>query len=56
LIECDGDEAFAQSYLLVTEAIESKETVLTGVYFDTFVKIDGTWKIHTRKLVVDLSN
>ncbi len=56
LIECDEDEAFAQSYLFVTEAIESKETVLTGVYFDTFVKIDGAWKIHTRKLVVDLSN
>jgi hypothetical protein len=56
LIECNEDEAFAQSYLLVTEAIQSKETVLTGVYFDTFVKEAGKWKIHTRKLVVDLSN
>ena len=30
-------------------------TVMTGVYFDTFVKMGDSWKIHTRKLVVDLS-
>jgi len=51
----DSGEAFSQSYLLVLETINSTNTVMTGVYFDTFVKMSDSWKIHTRKLVVDLS-
>ncbi len=55
LVDLHEGGAYAQSYLLVVDAIESTNTIMTGVYHDTFVKEDGVWKIHTRKLVVDLS-
>ncbi len=55
LVDLHEGGAYAQSYLLVVDAIESTKTIMTGVYHDTFVKEDGAWKIHTRKLVVDLS-
>ena len=54
-IELNGDIAYAQSYLLVVDAIESTDIKMTGVYHDTFVKENDQWKIHTRKLIVDLS-
>ena len=55
LVDLHEGGAYAQSYLLVVDAIESTKTIMTGVYHDTFVQEDGIWKIHTRKLVVDLS-
>jgi hypothetical protein len=55
LVDLHDGGAYAQSYLLVVDAIESTKTIMTGVYHDTFVQEDGVWKIHTRKLVVDLS-
>jgi hypothetical protein len=55
LVDLHDGGAYAQSYLLVVDAIESTKTIMTGVYHDTFVQEDGIWKIHTRKLVVDLS-
>ena len=55
LVDLHEGGAYAQSYLLVVDAIESTKTIMTGVYHDTFVQEDGVWKIHTRKLVVDLS-
>ena len=55
LVDLHPGGAYAQSYLLVLDAIESTKTIMTGVYHDTFVQEDGVWKIHTRKLVVDLS-
>ncbi len=55
LVDLHEGGAYAQSYLLVVDAIESTKTIMTGVYHDTFVKEAGVWKIHTRKLVVDLS-
>jgi hypothetical protein len=55
LIDLHENLAYAQSYLQVVDAVESTQTIMTGVYFDTFVKEKDVWKIHTRKLVVDLS-
>ena len=55
LIDYQQDIAYAQSYLQVVDAVESTQTIMTGVYFDTFVQENNLWKIHTRKLVVDLS-
>jgi hypothetical protein len=55
LVDLHDGGAYAQSYLLVVDAIESTKTIMTGVYHDTFVKENDVWKIHTRKLVVDLS-
>ena len=55
LVDLHEGGAYAQSYLLVVDAIESTKTIMTGVYHDTFVQEGGVWKIHTRKLVVDLS-
>jgi hypothetical protein len=55
-VELENETAYAQSYLLVVDALESTEIKMTGVYHDTFVKTENGWKIHTRKLVLDLNS
>ena len=55
-VELNDEVAYAQSYLLVVDAIESTDIKMTGVYHDTLVKTEKGWKIHTRKLVLDLNS
>lgn len=55
-VDLNDDVAYAQTYLMVVDALESTDIKMTGVYHDTFVKTDQGWKIHTRKLVLDLNS
>ena len=55
-VELNDEVAYSQSYLLVVDAIESTDIKMTGVYHDTLVKTEKGWKIHTRKLVLDLNS
>jgi len=52
LIRLDGDEASAQSLFTVTQAVASfpSQTIMTGRYYDRFVKESGIWRFRERKI------
>jgi ketosteroid isomerase-like protein len=57
LCEIDGDEAHAESYVLVTMLTpdNSTATVMCGRYIDRLERRDGTWRIALRRSTVELA-
>lgn len=55
--EIDGDEAHAESYVLVTllSPDSSTATVMCGRYVDRLERGDGAWKIAVRHATVELA-
>jgi hypothetical protein len=53
--QIDGDNAKASCYLLVIDATNTPQVIMTGVYMDELIKEEGIWKIKNRKLLVDPS-
>ena len=55
--EIDGDEAHAESYVLVTLlATDGKTaTMMCGRYIDRLERRDGAWKIAVRRSTVELA-
>lgn len=57
LCEVDGDEAHAESYVLVTllSPDGTTATVMCGRYLDRLHRRDGTWRIALRRATVELA-
>jgi hypothetical protein len=59
LIEVDGDEATAESYVLAVELVDDegrkRDMSVGGRYLDRFACRDGRWAIVYRQLVLDWS-
>ncbi len=57
LCEIDGDEAHAESYVLVTllSPDEASATVMCGRYVDRLERRDGEWRIALRRATVELA-
>ena len=57
LCEIDGDEAHAESYVLVTllSPDEATATVMCGRYVDRLERRDGEWRIAVRRATVELA-
>lgn len=57
LCEIDGDEAHAESYVLVTllSPDAATATVMCGRYVDRLERRDGTWRIAVRRATVELA-
>jgi len=55
--EIDGDEAHAESYVLVTMLTPdaSTATVMCGRYIDRLQRRDGAWRISLRRATVELA-
>ena len=55
--EIDGDEAHAESYVLVTllSPDSTTATVMCGRYVDRLERRDGTWRIAVRHATVELA-
>ena len=55
--EIDGDEAHAESYVMVTllSPDESTATVMCGRYIDRLERRDGRWRIAVRRATVELA-
>lgn len=55
--EIDGDEAHAESYVMVTllSPDESTATVMCGRYVDRLERRDGGWRIAVRRATVELA-
>lgn len=55
--EIDGDEAHAESYVLVTllSPDSTVATVMCGRYLDRLERRDGTWRIAVRHATVELA-
>jgi ketosteroid isomerase-like protein len=55
--EIDGDEAHAESYVMVTllSPDESTATVMCGRYVDRLERRDGTWRIAVRHATVEVA-
>ena len=55
--DIDGDQAHAESYVLVTllSPDESTATVMCGRYLDRLERRDGTWRIALRRSTVELA-
>ncbi len=55
--DIDGDEAHAESYVLVTMLTPdaSTATVMCGRYLDRLERRDGTWRIALRRSTVELA-
>ena len=55
--DIDGDQAHAESYVLVTllSPDESTATVMCGRYLDRLERQDGTWRIVLRRSTVELA-
>ena len=55
--EIDGDEAHAESYVLVTllSPDATTTTVMCGRYIDRLERRDGTWRISFRRATVELA-
>jgi len=49
----DGDKAECTAYLTVIEATEIPQVVVTSMYHDTLVKVDGAWKFAHRRQKID---
>ncbi|TMA77979.1 MAG: nuclear transport factor 2 family protein [Deltaproteobacteria bacterium] len=50
----DGDGAHAESYVLAMTGAPGNLSQTTGRYEDDLVKIDGRWRIHVRRAVIEL--
>jgi hypothetical protein len=57
LCEIDGDEAHAESYVLVTMLTpdDTTATVMCGRYVDRLERRDGMWRIALRRSTVELA-
>ena len=57
MCEINGDEAHAESYVLVTMLTpdNSTATVMCGRYVDRFERRDGAWRIALRRSTVELA-
>lgn len=50
-----GDKATSTSYMIVFDATNSTNVIMTCVYNDELVKVAGQWKFKSRKLMIDPS-
>lgn len=55
ILDGDGDNATGRSYLVVFEREKAAAVVATIKHLDTYVRVDGAWKIKKRELIVDPS-
>ena len=55
VIEGDGSRARARSYVLALTGSGAGRSQATGRYEDDFVKVDGRWRIRTRRAVIELA-
>jgi len=57
LCEIDGDEAHAESYVLVTMLTSdgTTATVMCGRYLDRLERRDGSWRVALRRSTVELA-
>jgi len=53
VIDVEGDEATAVSYLLVVTATFPPACVVSGVYRDRFRRVEGRWLVAQRLLTLD---
>jgi ketosteroid isomerase-like protein len=53
VVELDGDDATAMSYLFVVSATFPPEPMVSGVYHDRFRRVDGRWLFSERLLTLD---
>ena len=53
VIDVDGDEATAASYLLEVSATSKPSVLMSGVYRDRIRRVDGTWRLSERVFVAD---
>jgi len=50
VISVDGDEATAQSYVVIVEGPEDPRVRLAGRYLDRLRRVDGSWRFVSRSL------
>jgi len=53
LIDLEGDEAVADSYLLVVTAAAPPVLMASGAFHDKLRRVDGRWRIAERTLTLD---
>jgi hypothetical protein len=53
ILEGDGERARAESYVLAITGPPGASSQTTGRYEDEFVKVDGRWRIRTRRALLD---
>lgn len=53
--DIQGDHATSSSYMVVIDATNSAQIIMTCVYEDVLVKENGAWKFKSRKLTIDPS-
>ena len=56
IVRVDGDEATAQSYVLVARHGERLELGVAGRYEDRLRRVDGQWRFMERKAFLDYMN
>jgi uncharacterized protein (TIGR02246 family) len=54
VIRGDGDRARAHSYVLAITGPPGSARQMTGRYEDDLVKVDGRWRLRSRRLVLDM--
>ncbi len=57
IIDVQGDRASAVSYVLLLQVSATGANVIfTGFYDDALVRLDGRWRIRSRKIRTDLAD